>query len=209
VIPTSTTSTTAPPVCGNGTIEAGEQCDPKATSSPCVGHSPCGSDCQCPGKSCHDLPEAAVCDDLDDCTDDDVCHARICNGERKCRVELPEESPVESTKPKVNVTIDATPDARCKVKLFERVDVARLVSAASETGSDPLPGIQNGRRLFAKAGSGKIGPSGRLVVTVRLNKVAKKLFKNQPSIESVAEIGINEKAGKRWFLRQLITLVRP
>jgi hypothetical protein len=149
-----------------------------------------------------------VCDDLDACTDDDVCHARICDGERKCRVDLPEQPTVDPKKPKVDVTIDGAPNAHCKVKLFERGDAAGLVNGADTAGSDPLAGITNGKAL-AKVGKGKIGPSGQLVVAVRLNKVAKKLLKTQASIPAVAEIGINEKAGKKRLLRELITLVRP
>jgi len=204
------TSTTAPPVCGNGVVEADEQCDPAASSSPCVGRAPCKEDCQCPGNSCRDLPESAVCNDLNDCTDEDVCHARICGGVEKCRIDLPEEGPVADKKPTIPVTVEAAPEARCKVKLFQRVDASRLAHGAVESTADPLPGVGNGKPL-AKVASGKIGKAGQtsIVLNIRLNKVAKKLLKQQASVDAVAEVTIKEKGGKKRLLRQLITLVRP
>jgi hypothetical protein len=208
VIPTTTTSTTPPPLCGNGILDAGEQCDTAAGSSPCVGRAPCKDGCLCPGKSCHDLPESSACNDLDQCTDDDVCHARICDGERKCKVELPEKSPIEPKHPTVPVVIEGEPKAKCKVSLFERLDAAPLASGAVEGSSDPLPEFRNGRPLGTSSVT-RIKKTGRRVVKVRLNRIAKTLLEGQQTANAIAEVSIKEKGGKKRLLRQLLTLVRP
>src|SRR6266446_287118 len=43
---TTSTSTTLPALCGNGTIDAGEQCDPPGSS--CGAGALCSADCTCP-----------------------------------------------------------------------------------------------------------------------------------------------------------------
>src|SRR5262249_50899575 len=48
---TTPTTTTLPP-CGNGVIDAGEQCDPAASPSGCPGGQACSSQCQCVQVSC-------------------------------------------------------------------------------------------------------------------------------------------------------------
>ena len=128
----------------------------------------------------------------------------------KCRIELPGQAPVAEKKPTIPVTVEAEPQARCKVKLFQRVDTSQLVHGAIEAGADPLPGVGNGKPL-AKVASGKIGKTGQTSIDlkIRLNKIAKKLLKQQASVDAVAEVTIKEKGGKKRLLRQLITLVRP
>src|SRR5262249_12542822 len=43
---TSSTTTTTVPVCGDGAVQKGEECDPPGSS--CGGTSTCGGDCTCP-----------------------------------------------------------------------------------------------------------------------------------------------------------------
>jgi hypothetical protein len=106
--------------------------------------------------------------------------------------------------------IDAEPEAVCWVKLFKRENIAAggLRRGAAQAASDPLPDVRNGRAL-SKSARGKIGPTGRLVLNVRLNSIAKRLLKKQPTANAVAKVKIKEKGGKKRLLRQLITLVRP
>jgi hypothetical protein len=74
------------PVCGNGFVEAGEECDPAGPASPQCGNLACEGNCQCcdvtgaegPLGTCNDAIDND-CDGLIDCTDPG-CAPALCNG---------------------------------------------------------------------------------------------------------------------------------
>lgn len=86
----------ADPVCGNGVVESGEQCDDGGTSAgdccdaacqfesavtACADDGNACSDDQCDGNgACVHPANTAPCDDGSACTDDDVCSAGTCAG---------------------------------------------------------------------------------------------------------------------------------
>ncbi|HJQ83412.1 MAG TPA: hypothetical protein VKA21_05005, partial [Candidatus Binatia bacterium] len=198
-------TTTLPPSCGNGTVDAGEQCDPAAAENACVGASQCNADCTCPGDPCHALPDAARCDDRNDCTDDDACRAGICAGTEKCRVELPDESPIPPRRPVVPVTIDGTPGSKCKATLFEAVG-----DAVRARVTEPAPSASGGapRRLSATA-RGRIDDDGQLVLKLKLNRLAKRLLRKAGGkLEAEVEIVLQEEGGRKRLVKKLLALLR-
>jgi hypothetical protein len=57
--PTPSTTTTTVNPCGNGTLDAGEQCDPPSTGTQCAAGQVCNNSCQCQS-SCTPCPPAKV-----------------------------------------------------------------------------------------------------------------------------------------------------
>jgi len=91
--------------CGNGTIDAGEACDPAAPTNACTGGLSCLSNCTC-GCSADDQ-----CDDLDPCTLD-TCTAGACSNPP--REPLPAECSTETTTTTTTSTSSTTlPDGTC------------------------------------------------------------------------------------------------
>ncbi len=128
VTPTPAATPSPPPLCGNGTIDAGEQCDGSAAGSPCPGA--CTPLCQCPvcGDGVVDQPNEE-CDGADAPTCPGLCQPNcacpgVCDAldPSVCLYPFPNDfftvvDPTTPTGRRVNFSLTAMPRNRANVPI--------------------------------------------------------------------------------------------
>lgn len=141
----------APPVCGNGTLEAGEECDDGDTL---------GGDC-C-SASCSFEPNGSTCDDGDACTESDTCDGAgtcqggtplscddglFCNGTETCDTGT---GCVSGAVPCAGGACDETTNScpgPAELPSFEQIETGLATSQASVATDAALQAASNGLYL--------------------------------------------------------------
>ncbi len=192
-------------VCGNGIVEANEQCDgtPCCTSTcvPAPNGTPCGKPaeaCQL-GGVCLDFtcfpggsqPDGVACEDGDPCTVGDVCRAAQCiPGQQRCAVTpTPTAKALPAGAGAVIVTVDCSAaggaGGTCSAAAFlPAPPAASLVTAPVAASTDDLS--CDFTRQITRTASRPLDATGTAHLKLRLNKLARRLVRRLPTTADIA-----------------------
>jgi cysteine-rich repeat protein len=177
--------------CGDGVVDAGEQCDDGNT----VAGDCCAADCTLEA-------DGGSCDDGDASTTGDVCRAGGCAGAQATVAFTPTPRAA-----RIECVVDpasGTGTGLCSAVGF--VEEAAAFGPATAGGERAAQGaqVQVTRRVERRLGKRK----RRVVFRLKLNRLGRQLLRQRQTLDVRVEIRVTDRAGREGQLLQLLRLSR-